>query len=162
MVVGSFAASVYGISRATHDLDIVIALKPDAIQTLANAFGEDFYFDEESAKSAVAHSDMFNIFHLESGLKIDFWILQDDEFNRTQFDRRIPTKAWGTESYVASPEDTILSKLLWYKITPSDRQLADVRAILTVQRDTLDYDYLRHWGTALDIEELLNSLIEEK
>lgn len=162
MVVGSFAASVYGISRATHDLDIVIALTSDAVSDLAKTLGDGFYIDEEAAKSAVAHSDMFNVLHLESGLKVDFWILRDDEFARTQFERRIPTKAWGTESYVASPEDTILSKLLWYKITPSDRQLADVRAIFAVQRDLLDYDYMRRWSAALGIEDLLNSLIEEK
>ena len=162
MVVGSFAASVYGISRATHDLDIIIALTVEAIPELARAIGEGFYFDEEAAKSAVDRSDMFNILHLESGLKIDFWMLHDDDFSKTQFARRITANAWGIESYVASPEDTILSKLLWYKITPSDRQLGDVRAILTVQREHLDYDYLRRWSTELDLEDLLNSLIEEK
>ena len=161
MVVGSFAAALYGVTRTTHDVDIVVALSQDAIPELARALGEGFYFDEGAAREAVARSDMFNGLHVESGLKADFWILRDDAFSRTQFERRRQTNAWGTGGYAASAEDTILSKLLWHKMTPSDRQLADVRGILRMGGKGLDFDYLRRWARELGVEDLLNELIEE-
>ena len=161
MVVGSFAASIYGVSRATHDLDVVVALTPDAVTSLQAALGDGFYFDELSAQEALERSDMFNILHIESGLKVDFWILGRDDYSRTQFERRRPTETWGIKSYVASPEDTVLSKLLWYRITPSDRQLADVRDVLIVEKGELDYEYMAHWAETLGVQDLLDRLIKE-
>lgn len=161
MVVGSFAASMYGKSRSTHDMDIVVALQLDAVPELARALGEGFYVDEVSAREAVERSDMFNILHLDSNLKVDFFVLRGDPFSRAQFERRTRIKAWGTEACVASPEDIVLSKLLWTKITPSERQLEDVRGVFREMQDTLDYDYLHHWAREADVDNILNRLIEE-
>ena len=162
MVVGSFASSMYGVSRNTHDMDIVVVLPSEAVGGLAQALGEDFYFDEVAAREAVERADMFNILHLDSNLKIDFFVLRGDPFSRAEFERRVQIEAWGTKACVAAPEDTILSKLLWNKISPSERQLEDVRGVLMEMQDALDYDYLRRWAHELEIDDLLNQLIEEK
>ena len=161
MVVGSFAAALYGVTRTTHDVDIVVALSQDAIPELARALGEGFYLDEEAARGAVARSDMFNALHVESGLKVDFWILGEDSFSRSQFQRRRPTNVWGTAGYAASAEDTVLSKLLWHNLSGSERQLSDARDILRAQQGLLDCHYLRRWSSELNIDDLLNQLIEE-
>lgn len=161
MVVGSFAASMHGASRNTHDIDIVLALRPQAVPGLARALGDDFYVDEVSGREAVERADMFNVLHLSSDLKVDFFVLREDPFSRAEFERRVRVKAWGTEAYVASLEDTLLSKLIWNKITPSERQLDDVRGILRVRQDALDYDYLHHWAQEKGVENILNQLIEE-
>jgi len=161
MVVGSFAASLYGVTRTTHDIDIVVALSLDAVPMLSNSLGEGFYLDEEAARGAVSRSDMFNALHVESGLKVDFWILGRDDFSQTQFERRKQTNAWGTGACVASPEDTVLSKLLWHNLSGSERQLSDARDILRAQQGLLDCHYLRRWSSELNIDDLLNQLIEE-
>jgi len=161
MIVGSVAASFHGFSRATHDIDIVISLAPDAVRALASALGEGFYFDEISARRAVERRDMFNVIHMESGIKVDFWILPDDEFSRSQFTRRQAQDFEGMEAWVASAEDTILAKLLWYRETPSERQLGDIRAILAAQDGQLDWGYLDFWAERLGIKNLLYQLAEE-
>ncbi|MBX0328471.1 hypothetical protein K2Z83_12365 [Oscillochloris sp. ZM17-4] len=56
---------------------------------------------------------------------------------------------------VASAEDTVLAKLEWYKLAPSDRQWRDVQAILRVQDDAIDHAYLRQCAAGLAITDLL-------
>jgi hypothetical protein len=53
--------------------------------------------------------------------------------------------------YVASPEDTILHKLEWYRIGNeiSDRQWNDILGVLKVRGKTLDLTYLRQWASQL-------------
>jgi hypothetical protein len=58
---------------------------------------------------------------------------------------------------VASAEDTILTKLEWYAITPSDQQWADVQTIVRVQGDALDQAYLATWATQLGLTALWNT-----
>lgn len=158
MIVGSVAASYYGRSRATHDLDLVILLTPEAIPKLSRALGDDYYLDEMAAMEAVEQHDMFNAIHMESGVKVDFWMLKDDEFARTQFARRQCVDFEGVPACVQTAEDTILSKLKWYRITPSDRQLEDVRGILELQRDRLDWAYLRDWAKRQGVDDLLEAM----
>jgi len=62
---------------------------------------------------------------------------------------------------VASAEDTVLSKLRWYKLggMVSDRQWSDILGVAS--RADLQWDYLRAWGPRLGLTELLQRLIEE-
>jgi hypothetical protein len=64
---------------------------------------------------------MFNIIHYESGCKVDFWLPKKDELSSMRFSRRQFQKICGTEAYAESAEDTIISKLLWNQISPSER-----------------------------------------
>ena len=155
MIVGSHAASVHGFTRATHDLDIVVSLHSEDIGKLAEALGEEFFLDVESARDALRRGDMFNAIHVDSGIKMDFWILAADDFSRAQFSRRRRADVEGTPAWVASAEDTVLSKLLWYRVAPSDRQLADARGIIEIGRGRLDCEYLSTWAERLGIEDLL-------
>jgi len=155
MIVGSHAASVHGFTRATHDLDIVVSLSVEDIDNLANSLGDEFFLDVESATKAVSKKDLFNAIHMNSGVKIDFFVLPTNDFSRTEFSRRISTDLGGIPAWVASAEDTILSKLLWYRITPSDRQLADVRGIIKAGEDRLDWSYLSTWAKTLGVDDLL-------
>jgi hypothetical protein len=57
----------------------------------------------------------------------------------------------------ASPEDTLLHKLVWYKLGNqiSDRQWGDVLGMLKVQGELLDHEYLDRWAPVLDVVDLL-------
>lgn len=162
MIVGSMAASAYGEIRDTHDMDMVIVLDVDSMHRLARRLGNEFYFDTEAAEEAVRNVDMFNIIHYASSFKVDFWVLKDDELSRTQFARRQSSNAWGTlQAYVESAEDTIISKLLWNQISPSERQLKDIAGILKIRKEKLDYSYLRDWAAKKAVLDTLERLIEE-
>lgn len=161
MLVGSLAASAHGYIRDTHDLDFVVVLDRKTVQLLAERMSKDFYFDVEGAEEAVEQSDMFNIIHYDSMVKVGFWPLRNDEFGKTQFSRRRASTVWGIPAYVESPEDTILSKLLWNKISPSDRQTSDVAGILLIKKDELDYDYLTTWAERQGVLDVLRKLMED-
>ncbi|TSC75274.1 MAG: hypothetical protein G01um101430_481, partial [Parcubacteria group bacterium Gr01-1014_30] len=59
--------------------------------------------------------------------------------------RRIPRNVLGQRVYFVSPEDLILSKLLWYKESESELQLRDIESVLKFQKK-LDWEYLKKWA----------------
>jgi hypothetical protein len=63
--------------------------------------------------------------------------------------------------FVKSAEDTLLRKLLWYRLggEVSDRQWEDVRGILNVQAERLDMVYLNDWADRLGLRDLLARLL---
>ena len=65
--------------------------------------------------------------------------------------------------FVASPEDTILAKLEWYRLGDeiSDRQWRDILGVLAVQGDRLDFAYMRQWAATLDVSDLLERALDE-
>jgi hypothetical protein len=54
-----------------------------------------------------------------------------------------------------TPEDIILAKLLWHKISESEMQLRDIVGVWKAQRETLDMNYLCSWAARLSIADLL-------
>jgi len=102
------------------------------------------------------HSE-FNFIHPASGLKVDFWVLADEPYSKEQFRRGLTRKINGQEVKFISPEDLILSKLVWYKNSHSERQLEDIKSILKNRRE-LNFRYINKWSAiqlTLDILELL-------
>ena len=62
-----------------------------------------------------------------------------------------------------SPEDTLLSKMEWYKQggEVSDRQWRDIIGLLITQGNNLDQVYLRHWAEALELSALFERALTE-
>jgi hypothetical protein len=88
------------------------------------------------------------------------------EFARSQFERRIRRDIGMTEPLevaLATPEDTILAKLDWYRQggEVSDRQWRDVLGVLKVQAEALDLAYLRQWATRLRLADLLVRALDD-
>ena len=57
-------------------------------------------------------------------------------------------------------EEVLLHKLLWNRLTPSERQLGDAAGVVAVQGATLDVDYLHHWAAELKVDEVLRRLLQ--
>ena len=59
---------------------------------------------------------------------------------------------------VATPEDVILHKLVWYRKggETSERQWGDIVGVLNQQYNRLDMAYLSEWADRLQIHELWN------
>ncbi len=69
----------------------------------------------------------------------------------------------GRQFQLASPEDTILNKLEWYRQggEVSERQWTDVLGVLKVQSKSLDRAYLLRWAVQLGVEDLLKRSLED-
>ena len=70
MIVGSYAASLHGFIRTTHDLDLVVCLRPEQVSALASALSDEFHLDMESAREAVEQHDVFNAITLTAGSRL--------------------------------------------------------------------------------------------
>lgn len=160
MLTGSMASNAWGIPRTTHGLDFVVQLPPSQIPGFVKAFGSDDYFtDEAMIRSACQPPHQFNVIHIPSALKVDFWILRTDPFEREMFNRRVKDSWLGETVWLATAEDVVLHKLFWNRLTPSDRQLGDVAGVVAVQRGNLDESYLRHWANELGVTAELNKAL---
>ncbi len=160
MLTGSLASSLQGEPRATHDIDLVVELKPDATKRLVQAFPQPyFYLSEERVQEAAHRGTMFNLIDVTSGDKVDFWPLTEDPFDQSRFARRRAEKLFDGEVLVSSPEDTILMKLRWAKASDgSEKQFRDALRVFEVQYGTLDRDYLRLWVERLQLRGLWQRL----
>lgn len=70
-VGGSLASSVYGIPRATQDVDLVADLDLEHVEPLAAALGGQFYIDGDMIADAIRRRASFNVVHLATMFKAD-------------------------------------------------------------------------------------------
>lgn len=159
MITGSFASNLHGIPRATFDVDIVIEPSIEKIEKFLNEIKSEFYVNLEMAKEAVERKGIFNIIHYETAFKIDFIIRKEGEYFEKEFERRKVYNFAGRPSFFATPEDTILSKLLWAKLGNSEKQFRDALGVAKVQKENLDFEYLMIQAENLGIRDLLERLI---
>jgi hypothetical protein len=151
MLTGSMASNYWGLPRTTHDLDFVLVLQPSDVDRLVAAFRDGFFLQPESVRSAFRPPYQFNAIDESSALKVDFWLLRDDVFEKHAFSRRVKVALFETPAWITTAEDVILHKLYWNRLTPSERQLGDAAGVYMVQSDSLDRDYLRQWAPALGV-----------
>ncbi len=159
MLTGSMVSNYWGIPRTTHDLAFVVQLPPSAAERLVAAFQGDYIVDSMAIRAAYQPPHQFNLMDTRSALKVDFWLLKPDPFEREMFGRRIQAVLFGEPAFIATAEDVILHKLYWNSLTPSDRQLGDAAGVVSVQAGQLDEAYLRQWATRLSVTEKLNDLL---
>jgi hypothetical protein len=163
MITGSVVSSLQGEPRSTHDIDIVVAIHESDIEKLLTTFtSPGYYLDEGSILEAIDSDGMFNLIEVNSGYKVDFWVLTDEEFDRSRFSRRISVTFMNIEMQVSAPEDTILAKLRWAMLSGgSEKQFTDALRVYEVQYGELDLEYLDYWVKKLDIELLWRQLTNE-
>jgi len=154
VIGGSLASTLYGLVRTTQDSDIVAEMRPEHIPAFVTSLQAEFFIDEEMIADSIQHNSSFNIIHRDSMFKVDVFVPRPRPFQQSQFARaQRQTFALETEisANFASAEDTILSKLEWYRIggEVSERQWRDILGVLKTLTGDLDLDYLRIWANEL-------------
>lgn len=167
IVAGSFASSVYGVPRATQDVDLVADVRLEHIDAIVQSLAGEFYVDAAMIQDAVERQTSFNVVHLPSMFKADVFIQKTDDWSIGEMSRALVEPLATPEGPVsirfASPEDTLLHKLIWYRLGNyvSDRQWSDILGVLRVRWNTLDWIYLRRWSIALEVHDLLSRAMHE-
>lgn len=161
-VTGSVVTVFYGEPRFTHDVDIVATLTPAQVARFCREFpAPEFYVSEEAARQAIATCGQFNIIHPESGLKIDVIVPADTPFNQSRFARaRRVMPATDYEASFASPEDTIIKKMEYYREGGSEKHLRDITGVLKVGGDQIDRSYIAQWAAQLGLSPIWQAILE--
>lgn len=161
MVAGSVASSHHGRPRATNDADVVIDPTPEALDGLMAALLADgYYVDASIAREALRARRLFNVIDPESAFKVDLIVRKERPFSREEFARRERRDLGGLPAYIATAEDTILSKLEWArKADDSERHLADALGVLQVSGERIDRAYVEKWAATLGVFDLWRELL---
>ena len=136
MIIGAFAGIVYGITRVTYDIDIVVDLADEHVDALSEAYPlPRFYADPEMIRNSIRMGIMFNIIDTNRGEKADLVPLSGTLDYRPAFERRIrqlveipgeePFEVW-----CARPEDVIFGKLMAWKEGRSRKHESDIFEIM--------------------------------
>lgn len=136
MIVGAFGGTIFGITRATNDVDIIVDLHDKDFEALSQKFPlPRYYADPEMIRNSVEMGIMFNIIDSSEGYKADLVPLKREPDYQIAFNRRIretftdqnnePFEAW-----VAQPTDIIIGKLQAWNEGRSNKHPDDIFAIL--------------------------------
>jgi hypothetical protein len=162
LIGGSLASGSYGLPRQTNDIDIVADFRNVDIAVFCAGLRDDFYLDPKTVAECLARGRPFNLIHLQSGFKFDFFPASPDGFSQSELSRRryVVSGLPGLENMklpVCSPEDSVLSKLVWFRKggEVSDRQWHDILGVLRIQAPLLDRAYLDKWAHRLGVSALL-------
>ena len=131
-IIGGFAATIYGITRTTFDIDIVVNMNEAHIDALAEIFPlPRYYADPHQMRNAMKIGSSFNIIDTDRGEKADLFPLTMDLRYKPAFENRVrkvvdlpdrpPFSAWA-----ARPEDVIVGKLMAWDEGRSERHPSDI------------------------------------
>jgi hypothetical protein len=166
VIGGSLASTLYGMVRTTQDSDIITEMGPEHIDQFVSSLQDEFFIDEEMIADSIQHNSSFNIIHRDTMFKVDIFIPRQRPFQRSQI-TRAQRQTFELESAMsanfASPEDTILSKLEWYRMggEVSERQWRDIRGVMKTREGELDLNYLHKWAAELKVADLLERALKE-
>jgi hypothetical protein len=155
MITGGVASVVYGDPRFTRDIDVVLKPQAQTPGLISAAFDEaDFYvpppeiLQAESGKGLGGH---FNVIHLESGLKADFYIAGTDPLHEWALERRRRLQLPSLAIWLAPPEYVIVRKLQYCRDAGSDRHLRDVAEMLRVSAESIAIGDIELWVTRMGL-----------
>lgn len=149
LVTGSVAAIFYGEPRLTLDVDLVVFLNDRNMASLADMFpSSDFYLPPPETIAAEARREQrghFNILHLETGFKADFYLTGRDELEAWAFRFKRCVQYEGETVALAPPEYVIVRKLEYYREGGSEKHLRDIRSMMAVSGEQLNQPSLQDW-----------------
>ncbi len=162
MVVGSFSTNLYGVPRSTQDADIVVQADAAGIARLRARLGPVLRWEPQASFETVTATTRHVLDVPGSGFQVELFLLSDDPHDQERFRRRTRVSLLGREAYAASAEDVVITKLRWSRLGRRSKDVEDVRAVVAVSGDRLDWNYIHHWcdqhGTRALLDEVRRSI----
>ena len=156
---GGIVSSHYGEPRLTADVDVVLVLPNyDAyvIDKLISYLSNDFIVDDESIRASLKEMNGFQVIDRRNYLKVDIHV---GERIRGESQRAVQDALYsGVIVPIASREDCVISKLLWYSMG-SERSWTD--ALHVVRRQSLNFELLHQLAEGLNLTRELDRIILE-
>jgi predicted nucleotidyltransferase len=160
MLVGSFSTNAYGIPRSTKDADFVLQLEGDLAPEFYEELGDDFEIDPQLRFETNTGTFKQEIHFSGTPFTVELFRLSKDGFDQERFRRKVPVKLLGRETFIPTAEDVVIMKARWLR----DKDRADIKNVLTVQRGKLDWPYIEKWcrehGTLAKLGEIQRTVPE--
>lgn len=160
LIGGAVALWAWGEPRTTADLDLVIDLSVESMAALSSELEQramlvpvDIMLDlliEDRADLPI------NAIHMTSGYKAEMFLFKPGDALRESGLRRRRLVDLGPalgEVYVDSPEDLILNKLRFYRISQQTKHVRDIASIVLNQAEALDLAYIERWAQTLNLSD---------
>jgi hypothetical protein len=162
MLVGSFSSNFYGIPRSTKDADFVIQLGTRTIRDLADLLGPSFRLNPQMSFEAVTMTMRHILEVVGAQFTIELFYLGEDPHDLERFRRRRAVPLLGRQVTLPSAEDVIITKLRWATQGQRSKDWDDVRDVVAVQGDSIDWHYIHSWterhGTRAVLDEIRRSI----
>jgi hypothetical protein len=146
IIAGSVGSMHYSEPRLTLDIDIPLLVSLKDIPTLLSLFQEPEYYcppadviASEIARDCRSH---FNIIHIPTGLKADFYPGNRDSTFAWAWQNRLTQQTPHGPIHIAPAEYIILWKMIFYKEGKSQKHLRDIQRILDIQPILPHQDFL--------------------
>lgn len=143
VLVGGLAVIAHTFARTTLDVDFVVAAPLGAIGKIAAHFPPSFQLDPQPQMELLTGTYRWIVNVEGSPFRVEVFHLADDAHHQEIFRRRVatPLPSLGHTVWIPTPEDLVIQKLRWAR----SKDLDDVRNILSVQGEAIDYAHLETW-----------------
>jgi hypothetical protein len=162
MLVGSFSSNYYGIPRSTRDADFVVQLGPHSIRDVIDPLGPQFLLDPQMGFETVTGTTRQVVHLVGDPFQIEFFHLSDDPHDQERFRRRQQVTLFGKQVVLPTVEDVVITKLRWTLKGRRSKDWDDVRDVIAVQGQRMDWDYVHRWcdrhGNRALLEEIKRSI----
>jgi len=157
MLIGGLALAAYGRIRATLDVDLAIAASYEKTIELQRALQKMGY---QIPSPPNPDAPLFLVTDLKEMLEVEIWTKPDGvTFDKELLNRRVKVRPYGDnfEIFAIGPEDFVVNKLARADRGVQDEQ--DAVSVLKLQKDKLDYAYLKRRAKHASVVELLDVLM---
>jgi len=163
---GSWASTAFGEPRFTNDVDILAEFTPGTLEGFIAHLPESFYVDAEDALTAICLGRPFNVVHMPTAFKFDFFPAAAFALGREELDRAVYLTAGDLSKApvpFVTPEDVLLAKLYWFRSggEVSEVQWRDIQGIVRACASTFERQYLQQSAAKVGVSDLLEKALKE-
>lgn len=168
MIGGAVAVWPWGEPRSTQDINIVIQLGVDHINTLSKELEKvEIFLPPDIIMENLYETrgdPSINVIHGTSGYKAEMFLVREgDELRKAAFKRRVKVD-FGPEVgeiFIHSPEDLIIYKMLYYSLSQQTKHIRDIGSILKTMGEQLDREYIKRWAEEKQLISIWQEILQE-
>ncbi|MGD9635039.1 MAG: hypothetical protein AB7G28_06135 [Pirellulales bacterium] len=161
MIVGSLATNFYCVPRSTQDGDFVVQAPLGKLASSISQASGHLQFDRQMGFESVTSTKRIVLHTCEHDFEIELFELSGDEHDQARFARRINVELLGESAWIATIEDMIVTKLRWAEAAGREKDVFDLRNLIAVQQDSIDWPYVESWTDRHGTREVLDRLRRE-
>ncbi|HZL12836.1 MAG TPA: nucleotidyltransferase [Verrucomicrobiae bacterium] len=160
VLVGSMSSNVHGFARSTKDMDLVVQTDHAGLDRLFAAVSVAFDIDPQASFETITGTFRHILIAKDEKFKVEIFQLSSDAHDQERFRRRLTVDYPALKARVSilTAEDVIVTKLRWARA----KDLEDIRDVIAVQGESLDWNYIHHWvtihGTRARLDEIRASI----